>query len=73
MLAEQFEQVALLLRTWTPTPSGTRQTTERKLLVNEIIRAVIVHPDHLQVALNGGPPLTIAFSEVVSGKRNGRP
>ena len=37
---------------------------ERKLLVNEIIEAVIVHPDRLQVAINGAPPLTIAFSEV---------
>jgi len=37
---------------------------ERKILVNEIIDAVIVHPDRLQVAINGSPPFTVRFDEV---------
>lgn len=37
---------------------------ERKVLVNEIIEAVIAYPDRLQVAINGAPPINVAFSEV---------
>ena len=65
MLAEQFEQVAILLRTMdTDAIWNAANERERKLLVNEIIEAVIIHPDRLQVAINGAPLLTIAFSEV---------
>ena len=58
-------QVAALLRTvdidaiW-----NEANERERKLLVNEIIEAVIVHTDRLQVTINGAPPLTVALSEV---------
>lgn len=65
ILAEQFEQVAILLRSMdTDAIWNAANDRERKLLVNEIIDAVIVHPDRLQVTINGAPPLTIAFSEV---------
>ncbi|MEQ1700318.1 MAG: recombinase family protein [Ilumatobacteraceae bacterium] len=65
MLADQFEQVATMLRTMdTDAIWNAANDRERKLLVNEIIDAVIVHDDRLQVAINGAPPLTIALSEV---------
>ena len=38
--------------------------TEKRTLINELIEAVIVYPDRLQVAINGAPPLTIDFEEV---------
>ena len=65
MLAEQFEQVATLLRTMdTDAIWNAANDRERKILVNEIIDAVIVHPDRLQVAINGSPPFTVRFDEV---------
>ena len=65
MLAEQFEQVATLLRTMdTDAIWNAANDRERKILVNEIIDAVIVHPDRLQVAINGSPLLTVRFDEV---------
>jgi len=63
MLAEQFEQVATLLRTM-DTDAIWNAANDRKILVNEIIDAVIVHPDRLQVAINGSPRLTVRFDEV---------
>ena len=69
MLANEFEQVATMLRTMdTDAIWNAANERELKLLVNQIIEAVIVHPDRLQVAINGSPPLAIAFSEV--GLRN---
>ena len=65
VLADHFEQVAALLREvdidaiW-----NEANERERKLLVNEIIETVNVHADHLQVTINGAPPLTVNFSEV---------
>ncbi len=65
ILADQFEQVATQLRSMdTDAIWNAANERERKLLVNEIIDAVIVHADRLQVAINGAPLLTIAFSEV---------
>ena len=65
ILADQFEQVAILLRTMdTDAIWNAANDRERKLLINEIIEAVIVHPDRLQVAINGAPPITVAFGEV---------
>ena len=65
ILAEQFEQVAILLRTMdTDAIWSAANDRERKVLVTQIIDAVIIHPDRLQVAINGAPLLTVAFSEV---------
>ena len=47
--------------------------TEKRTLVNELVECVIVHPDRLQVAINGAPPLTVDFEEVglrPAGTRN---
>lgn len=65
MLADQFDRVAEMLRTMdTDAIWNAANDRERRLLVNEIIDAVIVHPDRLQVAVNGAPPITVAFGEV---------
>ena len=32
--------------------------------MNELVEAVIVHPDCLQVAINGVPPITVDFEKV---------
>lgn len=64
-LADYFEQVATLLRDldldrlW-----GAASDTENRTLINELIESVIVHPDRLQVAVNGAPPLTVDLEEV---------
>ncbi len=65
VLADQFEHVAALLRQIdTDAIWDAANDRERKQLVNEIIEAVIVYPDRLQVTINGAPPLTVALSEV---------
>ena len=65
ILADQFEQVAILLRTMdTDALWNAANDRELKVLVNEIIESVIVYADRLQVVINGAPPITVAFSEV---------
>lgn len=65
LLADRFEQVAAMLREmdtdaiWNEATDG-----ELRILISEMIDAVIVHPDRLQVAINGAPPLTVALHEV---------
>lgn len=62
ILAEQFEQVAVLMRTMdTDAIWNAASDRERKLLVNKIIEAVIVHPDRLQVTIKDAPPITVAL------------
>jgi hypothetical protein len=69
-LAERFEEVAELLRqidveaVWA---AGT--SAERRVLVEELIEAVVVFPDHLEVRVVGAPPLNVALPEV--GLREG--
>jgi hypothetical protein len=65
LLSDHFERVATLLRNldldrlWEAVSE-----TEKRTLINELIEAVIVYPDRLQVAINGAPPLTVDFEEV---------
>src|SRR5689334_17008374 len=35
--------------------------TDKRALVDELIEAVIVHDDRLQVSIHGAPPLNVAF------------
>lgn len=64
-LAERFEEVAAILGTldldavW---EEGT--AAERRVLVEELIDAVVIFPDHLQVRVNGAPPLNVTLAEV---------
>jgi len=69
-LSERFEEVASLLRqidiqaVW---EAGT--AAERRVLVEELIEAVVVFPDHLEVRVIGAPALNITLREV--GLREG--
>ena len=64
-LAERFEEVAALLANldleavW---QEGT--AAERRVLVEELIDSVVIFPDHLQVQVNGAPPLLVTLAEV---------
>ncbi len=64
-LAEQFEQAAAMLRQLNTTAIWeAANDRERRTLINEIIESVIIHPDRLQVAIHGAPPLTVTLEEV---------
>lgn len=43
--------------------------SERRKLLDELLADVTVHPDRLQVAIHGAPPLNVAFAEVNSATR----
>ena len=65
VLADNFEQVAAMLRELdVDRLREAASDTEKRTLVNELVEAVIVHPDRLQVAINGVPPITVDFEEV---------
>jgi hypothetical protein len=32
---------------------------ENRILIEALIDAVVIHPDHLQVLVNGAPPLNV--------------
>ncbi len=69
-LAERFEQVAALLREldldvmW---DGATDQ--ERRVLIEELVNAVVVCPDHLEVRIHGVPSLNVWLDEVGLGGR----
>ncbi len=48
---------------------NTATDRERRRLVNELVDAVIIHADRLEVRLHETPPITVLFSEV--GLREG--
>lgn len=61
----RFEQVAAVLRDldidriW-----GLATDEERRVLIEELVEAVKVYPDHLEVKVNGVPPLNVLYGEV---------
>ncbi|MBI4934067.1 MAG: recombinase family protein [Actinobacteria bacterium] len=64
-LADQFEEVAQLLRSMdTDAIWNAASEHERKVLVGEIVEAVVVHPDHLRVTIHGAPPILVTLAEV---------
>ena len=64
-LSARFEEVATLLRTldidalW-----DTATTPERRVLVEDLVDAVLIHPDRLVVQVSGAPPLLVTLAEV---------
>ena len=65
VLADHFEQLAALLREVDFDAIWNEATDrEKRLLINEVVESVIVHPDRLQVSISGAPLLTVALSEV---------
>jgi DNA invertase Pin-like site-specific DNA recombinase len=64
-LAERFEEVARMLqafdvdRLW-----AEASEDERRVLVEELIDAVVIFPDHLEVGVSGVPRLNVLLREV---------
>ncbi len=61
----RFDQLAAFLRdidieaVWT-----AAEEHERRVLVEELVEAVGVYPDHLEVTVAGAPPLNVLYGEV---------
>jgi len=67
-LAARFEEVAQVLRDLDLDRVWEEATdAERRVLIDELIDAVVVHPDHLVVAVHGAPPLNVTLEEVGLG------
>lgn len=68
-VAQRFEQVAQVLKEldldqlW---EAATDQ--ERRVLLEELLDGVTVHPDHLEVTVHGAPRLNVLLSEVGLGE-----
>jgi len=61
----RFEQVAAALsKVDVATLWAEADDQERRALVDELLEAVAVIPDDLEVTVAGAPPLTVLFSEV---------
>jgi hypothetical protein len=64
-LSDRFEEVAALLATldidavWDATT-----TAERRVLVEDLVDSVLIHPDRLVVQISGAPPLLVTLAEV---------
>jgi len=64
-LVVRFEQVSELLASinieevW-----RSAEKQERRVLIEELIEWVSVFPDHLEVTVNGAPPLHVLYQEV---------
>ena len=73
-IAQRFEDVAAVLarmdveRLW-----EVASSTERRVLVDEMLTEVAMFPDHLEVEVAGAPRLNVLLEEVGLGKRRGRP
>ena len=64
-LSLQFEEVAAFLdEADLDTLWSAANDDERRVLVDELLEAITVYPDRLQVTIIGAPPLNIAFDEV---------
>ena len=64
-LAERFEEVAAILGTLDVDAVWEEGTAaERRVLVEELIDAVVIFPDHLQVQVSGAPPINVTLAEV---------
>lgn len=64
-LAERFEEVARLLRYMDVEAIWTEATKEeQRVLVEELVEAIAIFPDHLEVTLSGVPRLNVALDEV---------
>jgi len=64
-LSSKFEVVSALLDRINIAGLWDRATEdERRKLLDELLADVTIHPDRLQVAIHGAPPLNVAFHEV---------
>ena len=64
-LAQRFDQVAELLAAIDiHTVRNEADDRERRVLVEDLVDAVYVYPDHLRVVACGAPPLKVELAEV---------
>ena len=64
-LSSKFEDVSALLDRIDIGDLWERANEdERRKLLDELLADVTIHPDRLQVAIHGAPPLNVAFAEV---------
>ena len=64
-LAERFEEVAdLLASVDITTVWDEADDRERRVLIEDLVDAVYVYPDHLRVVACGAPPLKVELTEV---------
>ena len=64
-VADRFEAVAAILRELDVDRLWSEATEqERRVLVEELVAAVFIFPDHLEVAVSGAPRLNVLLSEV---------
>ena len=64
-LEARFDQVASLLQALDiETVWSAAEEQERRVLVEELVEAVGVYPDHLEVTVMGAPPLNVLYGEV---------
>lgn len=64
-LTARFDQVSAVLDRLNITDLWRSATEgERRILLDELLAGVTVHPDRLQVEIHGAPPLNVAFAEV---------
>jgi hypothetical protein len=69
-LSDRFEEVAALLETLDiDTVWDAATTAERRVLVEDLVDTVLIHPDQLVVEISGAPPLLVTLAEV--GLRDG--
>ena len=67
ILADAFEQAATLIRSPEFTLDAVwdnASQAERRVLVEELIEAVMIHADRLEVTVAGAPPLIVRPGEV---------
>jgi hypothetical protein len=50
---------------------GTATDQERRILIEELLEAVTVFPDHLEVAVHGAPTINVLLSEVGLADQSG--
>ncbi|MBK6670620.1 MAG: hypothetical protein IPG46_13470 [Actinobacteria bacterium] len=64
-LAERFEEVAdLVASVDITTVWDEADDRERRVLIEDLVDAVYVYPDHLRVVACGAPPLKVELTEV---------
>jgi hypothetical protein len=64
-ISRTVETVALLLREIDVEAVWHEATpAERRVLIEDLVDAVVIHPDYLQVLVNGAPPLNVTLAEV---------
>jgi len=63
-LAQRFDDAALPAQIDTHTVWLEANDRERRILIEDLLDAIYIHPDHLRVVACGAPPLKVELTEV---------